>query len=145
MNRLFIIIFLSVPLLTLTACASNGVNEVSPGATSYLMRYEAGTVSEIKPVIIKDNGTGSFLGALTGAVVGSTMGGGRGSRLATLGGGLLGAYAGNEAGKANAQELTVKLKDDSTVVVIAKGRQFAVGQHVRIVMNGQKVVSVEHN
>ncbi|VAW81322.1 hypothetical protein MNBD_GAMMA14-2458 [hydrothermal vent metagenome] len=65
--------------------------------------------------------------------------------MATLGGGLLGAYAGNEIAKANAQELTVDLNNGSTVVVIAKGQKFSVGQHVRIVLENGNVVSVEHN
>ena len=144
MNRLFIII-MSMTLLTVSACATRGVTEVGPDSTSYLMHYEEGRVAEIKPIVIKDDGTGGFLGAITGAVLGSTMGRGRGSALATLGGGLLGAYAGNEIAKANAQELTVDLNNGSTVVVIAKGQEFSVGQHVRIVLENGNVVSVEHN
>ncbi len=144
MNRLFIII-MSMTLLTVSACATRGVNEVGPDSTSYLMHYEDGRVAEIKSVVIKDDGTGGFLGAITGAVLGSTMGRGRGSALATLGGGLLGAYAGNEIAKANAQELTVDLNNGDSVVVIAKGQQFSVGQHVRIVLENGNVVSVEHN
>ena len=144
MNKLIIILF-SITTLTLAACASNGINEVNPGATEYLMNYKDGIVSEIKPVVIKDAGTGGFLGAITGAVIGSTMGGGRGSALTTLGGGLLGAYTGNEAGKSNAQELTVKLNNGDSVITITKGQKFSVGQHVRIVTEDNRVVSVEHN
>lgn len=144
MNKL-IIIFFSITTLTLAACASNGINEVDPGATEYLMGYKDGVVTEIKPVVIKDTGTGSFLGAITGAVIGSTIGGGNGSALSTLGGGLLGAYAGNEAGKSNAQELTVELNNGNSVITVTKGKKFSVGQHVRIVTEGDRVVSVEHN
>ncbi len=140
-----IIVMLGMVLLMLGACATDGVNEVSPDATSYLMHYEDGRVTEIKPVVIKDNGTGGFLGAITGAVLGSTMGRERGNTLATLAGGLLGAYAGNEVGQANAQELMVDLNNGDAVVVIAKGQQFAVGQHVRIVTENGRVMTVEHN
>ncbi len=144
MRRLLAVI-LSVTLLTLGACASSGVSEISPGSTAYLMHYEDGRITGIKPVVIRDTGTGGFLGAITGAVLGSTMGRGRGNTLATLGGGLLGAYAGNEIGKANAQELMVDLNNGDSVVVIAKGKKFALGQHVRIVLENGNVVSVEHN
>jgi len=143
--RRLLTVTLSMVLLTLGACASSGVTEVSPDSTAYLMHYEDGRITDIKPVIIKDSGTGGFLGAITGAVLGSTMGRGRGNTLATLAGGLLGAYAGNEVGKANAQELMVELDNGDSVVVIAKGQQFAVGQHVRIVTENGIVMSVEHN
>jgi len=69
-----------------------------------------------------------------------------GSTLTTLGGGLLGAYAGNEIEKANAQELSVALDNGQQVVVIARGDKFTVGQRVKIVLNSaNKVVSVEAN
>jgi len=144
MNKFFIAI-LSMTLLTLGACASSGVTEVEPGSTGYLMQYEDGRITGIKPVVVKDAGGGGFLGAITGTVLGSTIGRGRGNTLATLGGGLLGAYAGNEIAKANAQELMVDLNSGKSVVVIAKGKKFAVGQHVRIVIEDGNVVSVEHN
>ncbi len=144
MKKLYIIA-LSMLLLTLGACASNGVNEVGSGSTNYIMHYKSGTITEVKPVIIKGAGGGGFLGAITGAVLGSTLGGGRGNTLTTLGGGLLGAYAGKQLAKANAQELTVKLNDSGSIVVIAKGKKFLVGQRVRIVTEGGRVVTVEHN
>ncbi|HEC20769.1 MAG TPA: glycine zipper 2TM domain-containing protein [Gammaproteobacteria bacterium] len=144
MRRLFIVI-LGLLVIMLGACASSSVNEVSPGSTSYLMHYEEGRIVEIKPVVIKDDGSGGFLGAITGTVLGSTMGRGRGNTLATLAGGLLGAYAGSEVGKANAQELTVDLDNGDSVVVISKGQKFAVGQRVRIVIEDGRVVSVEHH
>lgn len=134
-----------IAVILLTGCATQGVSEVNPEATGYLMRSESGIIESIKPVVIKDTGTGSFLGAITGAVLGSTIGRGRGNTLATLGGGLLGAYAGNQVGKANAQELDVDLDSGSHVVVIAKGDKFSVGQHVKIVLRGDRVVSVEHD
>lgn len=144
MHKLSIVI-LGMTLLSLGACANRGVNEVSPDSTAYLMHYENGRITDIKPVVIKDSGAGGFLGAITGTVLGSTMGRGRGNTLATLAGGLLGAYAGNEVGKANAQELTVELDNGDSVIVIAKGQKFSVGKHVRIVMENGAVMSVEHN
>jgi len=138
------ILFLSITFLTLGACATNGGNEVESGSSAYLMQAKSGIITEIKPVVIKDSGTGTFVGALTGAALGSTIGGGRGRTLTALGGGLAGAYAGREIGKANAQQLMVKLDSGNSVVVIAKGKSFAVGEEVKIITNGNQVVTVEH-
>lgn len=143
--KVLLIVFMGTVLLMLGACANRGVNEVNPESTAYLMHYEDGVITEIKPVVIKDNGTGGFLGTITGAVLGSVVGRGRGSALTTLAGGLLGSYAGNEVGKTNAQELMVNLNSGNTVVVIAKGQKYDPGQHVRIVTENGNVVSVEHN
>jgi outer membrane lipoprotein SlyB len=130
-------------LLMLTGCAKQGVQEVDPNATHYMMHYEMGQVISIRPVVIKDDGTGTFIGAITGIVLGSMVGRGNGTTLATLLGGLGGAYAGNQLGKANAQELTVNLQSGDTVVVIVKGEKFKGGEQVRIVQKNSKVVSVE--
>ena len=131
-------------ILLFSGCARQGLQEVSPSATTKVLHYESGLIVSIKPVAIKDNGTGTFIGGLVGAVLGSTVGRGRGSTLASLAGGLGGAYVGNEIGKANAQELTVQLDDSAeNIVVIAKGTKFHTGEHVRIVKNANRVVSVE--
>ena len=135
---------LVILVLIFAGCAKQGVQEVEPGATNYVLHYESGTVLSIKPVVIKDNGNGTFIGSLIGAVLGSTIGRGRGSVLASLAGGLGGAYVGREVGKANAQELTVQPDDYNTeIIVIVKGTKHYVGEHVRIVKRGQKIVSVE--
>ena len=131
-------------VLVFAGCAQPGVEEVGPNSTNYVLHYESGVIVSIKPVAIKDNGTGTFLGGLIGAVLGSTMGGGRGSVLTTLGGGLVGAYVGNQIGKANAQELTIQLdKNGEDVVAVTKGLKHYIGEHIRIVKRNSKIVSVE--
>ncbi len=124
-------------------CATRGLQEMDANAVNYEMSYEVGIVKHIKPVVIKDNGTGTFLGAIAGAVLGSLVGEGRGNTLATLAGGVGGAYAGNQVGKANAQELSVTLDNGGNVVVLAKGKKFYVNQRVRIVKHDGRVYSVE--
>ncbi|MFK5881152.1 MAG: glycine zipper 2TM domain-containing protein [Sulfurospirillum sp.] len=131
-------------ILVFAGCAQRGVQEVDASSTKYVLNYETGTIESIKPVVIKDNGTGTFIGGLVGMVVGSTVGRGNGSALAALAGGLGGAYVGNQIGKANAQELTVMLDSGNrSVVVIVKGKKHYVGEHVRIVKRGGRVSSVE--
>ena len=128
-----------------SGCADLGVGGgMSPVVTQSVMTYDTGTVQSVKAVVVKDNGAGTLVGAATGAVLGHMIGGGRGKDLATLGGGLLGAYAGDQIASANAQELTVRLDNGrGNVVVVAKGLRFSPGQRIRIVKNGSRLVSVE--
>lgn len=129
--------------LFFSGCATRGVNEVDPDAVNYELSYQVGTIESVKPVVIKDNGTGTFIGAISGIVLGSMVGKGKGNTLATLAGGLGGAYAGNQLGKANALELSVLLDDGRRIVVIAKGKDFYKGERVRIVKHNGRVYSVE--
>lgn len=130
--------------LILGGCANTmSAPTISQSDAERVMSYQTGTVTSVRGVVVKDNGTGTLLGAVTGAVLGHMVGGGRGKDLATLGGGLLGAYAGSQAGSANAQELTVKLDKGGSVVVVAKGVRFQPGSRVRIVSDHGKVVNVD--
>ncbi len=141
--KMFKIISIALALV-FVGCAQPGVQEVGAGATNYVLNYETGTIVSIRSVVIKDNGTGTFIGGLIGAVLGSTMGRGRGSALTTLAGGLAGAYAGNQIGKANAQELTVQLDgSEATIVAITKGMKYYTGEHIRIVKRDRKIIRVE--
>jgi len=137
-------ILLILTAIILSGCAQRGVQEVGANSTKYVLNYETGTIESIRPVVIKDNGTGTFIGGLVGMVVGSTIGRGNGSALAALAGGLGGAYAGNQIGKSNAQELTVRLDDrNRSVIAIVKGKSHFVGEHIRIVKRNGRISSVE--
>ncbi len=125
--KIFKILLVSLVLL-FAGCAQQGLQEVEPGATNRIMYYETGTIASIKPVAIKDNGNGTFIGGLVGAVLGSVVGRGRGSVLASLAGGLGGAYVGNQIAKANAQELTIQPDNGGEdIVVVTKGLSHYVG------------------
>ena len=129
-------------MLILTGCATNSGPEYSGGSYQQIKTYEIGTVQSVRPVVISDNGTGTFIGAIVGTVLGSMVGQGRGSTLATLAGGLGGAYAGSQAAKANASELSVKLDDGRDVVVVVKGKNFLVGDRVKIIKDGNRADQV---
>ena len=118
-------------------------NEVSLANTNQMLSYETGTVTDVRMVVIKDDGSGTMIGAITGTVLGSLLGNGKGNVLTTLGGGLAGAYAGTELDKANAEELYIKLDNGKNIVVVAKGVGIRKGDRVRIVLNGNQVVRVE--
>jgi len=138
------IIALSVVVtLLLVGCADRGVPEYNGANYNVIKRYDVGTVIDERAVVISDDGSGGFFGSLIGAVVGSTIGRGRGSVLATLGGGIIGHYAGKEIEKANAQELTVQLDDGRNVVVVVKGREYRKGDRIKIIKDGNRVAQVE--
>jgi outer membrane lipoprotein SlyB len=131
-------------LLLLGGCGTRQGAEYDARSYRQVKHYLVGTVVEERPVMISDNGTGLFIGALTGAVLGSLVGRGSGKTLATLGGGLAGAYVGSEAGKANAEELTVQLDNGEHIVVVAKGKsRFLPGDRIKIIKSGNTVERVE--
>lgn len=130
--------------LLYSGCARQQGPEYDGRSYSQMKQVREGEVIEHRYVIVRDDGSGRFLGALIGAVLGSTMGGGEGKRLTLVGGAILGGVVGNEAGKANAEELTVALDNGRTVVVVVKGNNnFLVGDRVRIVKDGNTVASVQ--
>ena len=129
-------------ILVLSGCATNSGPEYDGSSYRQIKTYEVGTVQSVRPVVISDNGTGTFVGAIVGTVLGSMIGEGRGSALATLAGGLGGAYVGSQAAKANALELSVKLDNGRNVVVVVKGKDFLVGDRVKIIKDGNRADQV---
>ena len=132
-----------VALSLLTGCATNDGPEYDGDSYSHIKRVEVGVIIEDKPVVIKDDGTGAFLGMLAGAVIGSQFGSGGGNTAATIGGGVVGAYAGSEIGKANGDELHVKLDTGETVIVVVKGKHFKIGDRIQIIKDGEKVAQID--
>ncbi len=132
---------ISIPMIS--GCAQKGP-EYDASSYQSIKHIQIGTVISERAVVIKDDGKGSFIGAITGVVLGSFVGGGRASSLGALGGGLAGAYAGSEAGKANAEELTVELDDGDIVVIVVKGEAtYKTGDRIKIIKDGNKVANVE--
>lgn len=118
-------------------------NEVSLSNLNKIYTYKNGVVTKVRGVVIRDDGSGTMIGAATGVVLGSLIGEGKGNALATLAGGLSGFYVGKELGKANGKELYIKLDDGREVVIIVKGVDINVGDRVRVVMDGNKIIRVD--
>ena len=75
MIRTMSVLFLTSILFI--GCATNEGPEYDGKNYNQIKRYEIGTVIAERPVVISDNGSGKFLGALIGAVLGSTIGSGK--------------------------------------------------------------------
>ena len=118
-------------------------NEVSLSDLNRVYTYKSGIVTKVRGVVIRDDGSGSMIGVVAGTVLGSFLGKGKGNTLATLAGGLTGVYAGNELGKANGKELYIHLDDGREIVTIVKGVEINVGDKVRVIMDGNRIIRVE--
>ena len=145
MKRITSLIASAALLTGLSGCAGfYPAPTVSETATNQVMHAQTGTIRSIRYVAVQDESpVGTLLGAAAGAALGSTVGKGKGRILASVAGGLAGSYVGNEVSKANAQELTIRLNNGRTIVVIRKGTQFYPGERVRVLYNGNQVGNVE--
>jgi len=146
MKKYLMISLAAAAMIGLGGCAPYGAPVVSEGATNQVLTYETGTIRSVRYVAVQsqtDKTVGTLLGAAAGAALGHMIGSGTGKDLATIGGGLAGAYVGSEVTKANASELTIRTDKGRTVVIVVKGTGYYPGERVRIVKNGSKVASVE--
>jgi len=137
---------LSIGIIALifNGCAKmHNSNEVSLSDVNRIYTYKSGVVTKVRGVVIRDDGSGAMIGAMTGTVLGSLVGKGKGNVLATLVGGVSGFYVGNELGKANAKELYIRLDDGREIVTIVRGANINVGDKVRIVIDGNRIIRVE--
>lgn len=106
--------------------------------------YE-GTVVEVRAGKIEgeQSGVGAIGGAAMGGVVGNLFGGGKGNTIATVGGALAGGLAGNAVEKgvtsSKAYQITVRLDNGKTIMVVQETDQvFVPEQRVRVVVTGGK-------
>ncbi len=146
MKKALAISVVAAGLIGLSGCAPYGAPVVGEESVNQVMRYETGTIRSVRYVAVQsstDSAVGSLLGAATGAALGHMIGKGHGKELATIGGGLMGAYVGNQVTRANASELTIRTDRGRTIVVIVKGTGYYPGERVRIVKSGNRVASVE--
>jgi outer membrane lipoprotein SlyB len=79
---------------------------------------------------------GAVAGGLIGGLVGNQFGGGTGRDVMTAAGAVGGAVAGSRLAQPNvSQEWSVRLADGRTVAIVQNGN-FAIGQRVSIVVQG---------
>ena len=135
-------------------CSSNvGGYDYKAGQAQQSYSVHQATVVGVQPVTIhgdtRDQQTlGGFIGAVAGAALGSTIGGGGGRTLAAVGGGLLGGAAGAGAGTLTSREtgLQITLRDDyGNEEIVVQGAEPALqpGQRVRVIVGADGSRRVE--
>lgn len=142
-NRILAAVALAGSLALLAGCANDTASSsvYSYGEAQREQVVRTGTVESVRPVIIQQgqsSGVGMLAGGALGGVVGSTIGRGGGNVLATVGGAILGGLAGNavenQAGRTQGLEITVRLDNGETrVVVQAADVPLSAGQRVRMI------------
>lgn len=142
-RQVFAVSAVALALSVLAGCANDSASGsvYSYGQAQREQIVRLGTVESVRPVIIQQDrtsGGGVLAGGALGGVAASTIGRGTGNVLATIGGGLLGAAAGNAVenrmGKTQGLEITVRL-DNGETRVIAQANDVAIsaGQRVRVI------------
>ncbi|HHO70051.1 MAG TPA: glycine zipper 2TM domain-containing protein [Halothiobacillus sp.] len=136
----FRIAIISIALGFLAGCASSmSGSAYSRSEARSAMDVQYGTVQSVRSVLIEGTKTpiGAGAGAAIGGLLGSTVGGGTGRDLATVGGAVAGGLAGAaiEEGITRQQglEITVRLDNGRTIAVVqAADQQFLPGDRVQV-------------
>lgn len=109
-----------------------------------------GTVVDVREGKIEGEGTGvgAIAGGILGAAAGHTIGGGSGKTVATAAGGVGGAALGAAAAKKitakTGLQITVKLDDGQTIVVVQDNDvMFQAGQRVRVLTSNRGLSRVQ--
>ena len=89
------------------------------------------------PVKDKNRVAGTAIGAVAGGLLGSTIGGGKGKTLATIGGAAAGGYAGNQVQK-NMQEKDVTTSTERRCKTVQDKSQKLVGYNVTYRLDGKE-------
>ena len=135
----YIMILLMVTFFV--GCANKGYT-LDNANRIYQTRY--GQIIAAQNIQIEAGSTGSVIGGIVGLIVGSQIGEGRGNTVATLGGGLIGSILGSKV-PTPGQQLDIRLEDGSTITTVIKvdSNSFQVGQRVRLILDGNKIVRIE--
>ncbi|PHM28563.1 glycine zipper 2TM domain-containing protein [Xenorhabdus budapestensis] len=141
----------AVVVTTLSGCADMGAlssDTYSIGQAKQIQNVAYGTILSVRPVTIKGgqagdpNVLGLIGGAVLGGLLGNTIGGGSGQKLATATGAIAGGMAGQGIegvlDKTKGVELEIRTDSGRNIVVVQKLDQvvFNKGQRVKIVDSG---------
>jgi outer membrane lipoprotein SlyB len=139
-------------LLLLSGCAHRPQSEYGYGQVGVQLEVQPGIVQRLRTVTLEGGttGSGAAAGAAAGAIVGGGLGDGYGSGAAIVAGSILGAILGDAAERSAstvpADELTVLLGDDRTIVVVQprQGPPFQPGDAVEVLTAPDGTSRVRH-
>ncbi len=146
MKNIFISVFLVLSVLTFSSgCADKALDASRAGTIS---ESYAGVVLNSEAVHIKGDGAmTSILGMILGGVVGNQIGSGSGQDLATMGGVMIGAVAGEDADVRNAQRITVRLESGKVITTVMpidanNPNQFKAGNPITLFITNGRVTEI---
>lgn len=132
-------------------CALQPSDSFSRREVNQSYRVEMGTVERVRSVPIQgtDSGVGTIGGGALGGIAGGAIGGGRGSSIASvvgvIGGLLIGNAVEQQATQELGLELTVKLDNGQTALIIqAADPPFQIGDRVRVLSGKDGKTRVTH-
>lgn len=143
LSRILRASMIAASLVTVAACAAPGGNVVSYSGARQVNETYIGRVIDAREVVIQErnDGVGAAAGIVTGAAIGSQIGGGRDDRIV---GGIVGAIAGGLIGneiekgvdRRKAIEYTIEFENGERWS-IAQGRDpyIGIGQRVQVIVN----------
>lgn len=135
-------------VLALNGCAVSDLSgdSYTRGEARIAQSIELGVVMASDPVVIEGNADGvlgSGSGALIGGIAARSIGGGSGSDISSVLGGIGGAIFGQKTEqrltRKRGQEITVKTDSGEVIVVVqevANGNFFQSGENVRLIQSG---------
>lgn len=135
------IVFAAVSTALFSGCTTSANSGVVFGRdeTLHAQNVLEGTVTDVRYGKIEGtkSGAGTLAGGAMGAVVGNLFGGGKGNTIATVGGAVAGALAGAGAEEnltsKNGIQITVRLDNGQTVVIVQEADvTFQPGERVRV-------------
>ena len=151
------IIVLSLSVSLLVSCQNTDIysgDVYTADRAKQAQSISYGTIVAIRSVRIQTNansdgasstGLGSIGGAVIGGLLGHTVGGGKGNKLATGAGAVAGAVVGskvqNDLSSVTGVELEIKRENGTTVAVVQKApaNKFYIGQSVKLISNGRDI------
>ncbi len=132
-------------LVFTNGCASKALDASRAGTIS---ESYAGVVQNVEAVSIKGDGQmTSIMGMILGGVLGNQIGSGSGQDLATMGGVMVGAVAGEDADVRNAQRITVRLESGKVITTVLpidanNPNQFKVGDQITLFITNGRVTEI---
>ena len=150
MNSIRVFLVLAVVSALTTGCASTQSGKVYSRKEARAVQTVAmGVVENVEEVTIEGTKTpvGTVAGAVLGGVMGSAVGGGSGQDIAmavgAIGGAVLGSAVEEGATRNSAWELTIKMDDGRSIVLVQakdKDEVFAAGDRVRVITSNEGTV-----
>ena len=142
MRTLSILLILALMIGCAPHYRSSGYDPADVGTP---ITVQKGEVENVRPAEINQGeiGFGGMTGAYAGGVAGSAIGDGKGQALATILGVVIGAIAGSAADRAanrrQAEEITVRLDDGRTMIIVqevSKKENLQSGDRVEVLKTG---------